>query len=47
MNLYLILVSGVTIPGMERQRTLSSSMEEADTPRKLSLTRPPVQMANV
>lgn len=35
------VLSGVSIPGMERQRTLSSSMEEADTPRKLSLTRPP------
>lgn len=32
------LLSGVAIPGMERQRTLSSSMEEADRPRKASIT---------
>ncbi|PAV58137.1 hypothetical protein WR25_11771 [Diploscapter pachys] len=32
------LLSGVAIPGMERQRTLSSSMEEADRPRRLSVT---------
>lgn len=31
-------LSGVGIPGMERQRTLSGSMEEADRPRKLSLS---------
>jgi hypothetical protein len=29
------------IPGMERQRTLSSSMEEADRPRRLSTTQAP------
>jgi len=34
------VLSGVAIPGMERQRTLSSSMEEADRPRKMSLTKP-------
>jgi len=32
------VLSGVGIPGMERQRTLSSSMEEADRPRRASLT---------
>ncbi|KAI6177321.1 hypothetical protein M3Y97_00893900 [Aphelenchoides bicaudatus] len=31
------LLSGVGIPGMERQRTLSSSMEEADRPRRFSI----------
>ncbi|CAJ0955238.1 unnamed protein product, partial [Mesorhabditis belari] len=35
------VLSGVAIPGMERQRTLSSSMEEADRPRRLSVTNPP------
>ncbi|KJH42341.1 Ndr family protein [Dictyocaulus viviparus] len=34
------VLSGVAIPGMERQRTLSSSMEEADRPRRLSVTQP-------
>ncbi|GMT06880.1 hypothetical protein PENTCL1PPCAC_29054, partial [Pristionchus entomophagus] len=34
------VLSGVSIPGMERQRTLSSSMEEADRPRRLSVTHP-------
>ncbi|KAF8354037.1 hypothetical protein PRIPAC_95660 [Pristionchus pacificus] len=34
------VLSGVSIPGMERQRTLSSSMEEADRPRRLSVTQP-------
>jgi len=34
------VLSGVAIPGMERQRTLSSSMEEADRPRRLSITQP-------
>uniref|UniRef100_F1KZG5 Protein NDRG3 n=1 Tax=Ascaris suum TaxID=6253 RepID=F1KZG5_ASCSU len=34
------VLSGVAIPGMERQRTLSSSMEEADRPRRLSMTQP-------
>ncbi|CAJ0583646.1 unnamed protein product, partial [Mesorhabditis spiculigera] len=34
------MLSGVAIPGMERQRTLSSSMEEADRPRRLSVTNP-------
>ncbi|CAJ0955154.1 unnamed protein product, partial [Mesorhabditis belari] len=34
------VLSGVAIPGMERQRTLSSSMEEADRPRRLSVTNP-------
>ncbi|CAD6185474.1 unnamed protein product [Caenorhabditis auriculariae] len=33
-------LSGVPIPGMERQRTLSSSMEEADRPRRMSVTQP-------
>jgi hypothetical protein len=33
------VLSGVAIPGMERQRTLSSSMEEADRPRRLSTTQ--------
>jgi len=33
------VLSGVAIPGMERQRTLSSSMEEADRPRRLSVTQ--------
>ena len=33
------VLSGVSIPGMERQRTLSSSMEEADRPRRYSLTQ--------
>ncbi|CAK5080319.1 unnamed protein product [Meloidogyne enterolobii] len=28
------VLSGVPIPGMERQRTLSSSMEEADRPTR-------------
>jgi len=32
------VLSGVCIPGMERQRTLSSSMEEADRPRRFSIT---------
>jgi len=32
------VLSGVSIPGMERQRTLSSSMEEADRPRRYSIT---------
>jgi protein NDRG1 len=32
------VLSGVAIPGMERQRTLSSSMEEADRPRRYSIT---------
>ncbi|KAI1725449.1 ndr family domain-containing protein [Ditylenchus destructor] len=32
------VLSGVSIPGMERQRTLSSSMEEADRPRRFSVT---------
>lgn len=31
------VLSGVAIPGMERQRTLSSSMEEADRPRRYSV----------
>jgi len=31
------VLSGVAIPGMERQRTLSSSMEEADRPRRYSI----------
>ena len=31
------VLSGVAIPGMERQRTLSSSMEEADRPRRFSI----------
>ncbi|CAD5216699.1 unnamed protein product [Bursaphelenchus okinawaensis] len=31
------VLSGVAIPGMERQRTLSSSMEEADRPRRFSV----------
>lgn len=31
------VLSGVGIPGMERQRTLSSSMEEADRPRRFSI----------
>ena len=31
------LLSGVGIPGMERQRTLSSSMEDADRPRRFSI----------
>lgn len=35
------VLSGVAIPGMERQRTLSSSMEEADRPRRYSVTQPP------
>uniref|UniRef100_A0A5S6QP33 AB hydrolase-1 domain-containing protein n=1 Tax=Trichuris muris TaxID=70415 RepID=A0A5S6QP33_TRIMR len=35
------VLSGISIPGMELQRTLSSSMEEADRPRKLSLTKVP------
>lgn len=35
------VLSGVAIPGMERQRTLSSSMEEADRPsRRYSVTHP-------
>ncbi|KHN79830.1 Uncharacterized protein Tcan_07585 [Toxocara canis] len=34
------VLSGVPVPGMERQRTLSSSMEEADRPRRLSMTQP-------
>ncbi|MCP9266377.1 Ndr family protein [Dirofilaria immitis] len=34
------VLSGVAIPGMERQRTLSSSMEEADRPRRFSLSQP-------
>jgi len=34
------VLSGVSIPGMERQRTLSSSMEEADRPRRFSLSHP-------
>ncbi|ULT79663.1 hypothetical protein L3Y34_010324 [Caenorhabditis briggsae] len=34
------VLSGVAIPGMERQRTLSSSMEEADRPRRMSVTQP-------
>ncbi|VDP17335.1 unnamed protein product [Soboliphyme baturini] len=34
------VLSGVSIPGMELQRTLSSSMEDADKPRKMSLTKP-------
>ncbi|VDO25869.1 unnamed protein product [Brugia timori] len=33
------VLSGVAIPGMERQRTLSSSMEEADRPRRFSLSQ--------
>jgi len=33
------VLSGVSIPGMERQRTLSSSMEEADRPRRYSVTQ--------
>lgn len=37
------LLSGVSIPGMERQKTLSSSMEEADRPRRFSITQ---QFAN-
>lgn len=37
------VLSGVGIPGMERQRTLSSSMEEADRPRKASLTGSPLK----
>lgn len=40
------VLSGVAIPGMERQRTLSSSMEEADRPRRLSVTQTP-QLAPV
>ncbi|KAH7732076.1 Ndr [Aphelenchoides avenae] len=32
------VLSGDAIPGMERQRTLSSSMEEADKPRRFSFT---------
>lgn len=40
------VLSGVAIPGMERQRTLSSSMEEADRPRRLSVTQPPVLPAH-
>ncbi|KAI6239154.1 hypothetical protein M3Y99_00619300 [Aphelenchoides fujianensis] len=31
------VLSNVPIPGMERQRTLSSSMEEADRPRRFSI----------
>uniref|UniRef100_A0A914CCE8 Ndr n=1 Tax=Acrobeloides nanus TaxID=290746 RepID=A0A914CCE8_9BILA len=37
------VLSGVSIPGMERQRTLSSSMEEADRPRRFSTTNMPNQ----
>uniref|UniRef100_A0A0N5BUB2 AB hydrolase-1 domain-containing protein n=1 Tax=Strongyloides papillosus TaxID=174720 RepID=A0A0N5BUB2_STREA len=33
------VLSQVPIPGMERQRTLSSSMEEADRPRRFSITQ--------
>ncbi|KAJ1358170.1 hypothetical protein KIN20_016503 [Parelaphostrongylus tenuis] len=42
------VLSGVAIPGMERQRTLSSSMEEADRPRRLSVTQSqsPVEPSN-
>uniref|UniRef100_A0A914V174 Uncharacterized protein n=1 Tax=Plectus sambesii TaxID=2011161 RepID=A0A914V174_9BILA len=40
------VLSGVSIPGMERQRTLSSSMEEADRPRRLSNAQPPTAPLN-
>ena len=32
------LLTGVSMPGVGMQRTLSTSMEEADRPRKQSLT---------
>ncbi|KRZ96976.1 Uncharacterized protein T08_11255 [Trichinella sp. T8] len=35
------VMNGISIPGMDLQRTLSSSMEDADRPRKLSLTKAP------
>jgi protein NDRG1 len=33
------LLGGVPMPGVEKSRTLSTSMEEADRPRKASITR--------